>query len=81
VVVVVVTDEANVVADHVDFLPLLTHVYFTPLTVRDEPAGEHAAPGTGFFAALTGMSSELTKMAVSRGRAKRRFTAFMVRVP
>ena len=78
VVVVVVSVGAEVDAVHVDFLPFLTHVYFTPLTVRDVPAGEHVAPGTGFFAAFAGMSSELTKTAARSVRATRRFTAFMV---
>ena len=78
VVVVVVTEETDVVTDHVDFFPFLTHVYLTPLTVRDAPAGEHVAPGTGFFAAFAGMSSELVKTAASKERATSRFTAFMV---
>ena len=39
-------------ADHTDFLPFFTQVKVTLVTFRVSPAGEHAAPGVGLFAAV-----------------------------
>ena len=60
-------------AFHTDFLPFLTQVYFTPFTVRDDPAGAHEVPGVGVFAAFTEPATPPSKRTAVIGRTMRRF--------
>ena len=47
VVVFVVVGETSCAAPQVDFLPFLTQVNFSPLTIFMAPAGEQLKPGFG----------------------------------
>jgi len=66
-------------APQVDFLPILTHVYFRPLTIFVAPAGEQLAPGFGAVEAEDELTASASTKTVDAKIVANHFTRFWPR--